>query len=263
MASLQHRWGPQVSGLGGACQSFWDGLKNMFKQPILPLQSGMGALLASPVVALLLSQLGWCGILVLDASFQAFIILAAGGLTVYAVMLSGWSSNSAYGFLGCWRTLALMLSYELCLGSALLGLGVMNCDTAKSFNFASLSVTHQAAAWPLGALFLIAAVAECKRLPFDLPEAEAELVAGFHVELSSLHFVLFFIAEYASMAVMSALASVFFFGGLQVITLTALICALILTRGCLPRYRYDQFMRLGWKAFLPLSLAFFSFYASV
>ena len=190
--------------------------------------------------------------------------MALSTLAVYGVMLAGWASNSKYAFLGCLRSVALMVSYELSLGSALLSLALFNDDGTgmKCLNFHSMVHTPQYALLPVCLTFLICILAETKRVPFDLPEAEAELVAGYNVEYSSLGFALFFIAEYANMAVMSAIASIYFLGGFGALKLTALFYAFVWTRGSLPRYRYDQFMRLGWKALLPLSLALFGFHAS-
>ena len=186
MASKQRRWGPQRSGLGGVLQPFWDGLKLGVKQPVSRV--GSGAFVASPVVAFVLSQVAWCGVFVLDAAFQALVIMALSSLAVYAVMLAGWSSHSKYAFLGCLRSVALMVSYELSLGAALLSVAICS----GSLNWATM--LHTEALYLLAALFLICAVAETKRVPFDLLEAETELVAGYHVEYSSLGFALFCMA---------------------------------------------------------------------
>jgi NADH:ubiquinone oxidoreductase subunit H len=267
MAAMQRRFGPQVSGLGGVLQPFWDGLKLGVKEPVLPDSSSSGAFAASPMICFVLSQVGWCGIFISDAAFQGLVLMAISSLSVYGILLAGWSSNSKYAFLGCLRSVALMVSYELSLGSALLSLGVLTTDPSgmKSLNFATMS-GDGTANWtllPLCLMFLIGILAETKRVPFDLPEAEAELVAGYNVEYSSLGFALFFIAEYANMAVMSAVASVYFLGGFSAWKLTLLFFGFVWTRGSLPRYRYDQFMRLGWKALLPLSLGLCVLYASV
>jgi NADH:ubiquinone oxidoreductase subunit H len=287
MASMQRRFGPHVSGFGGVLQPFWDGLKLGVKEPILPELSSAGAFSASPMISFVLSQVAWCGIFISDAAFQGLVIMAISSLSVYGIMLAGWASNSKYAFLGCLRSVALMVSYELSLGSALLSLGLFTSDNTgmKCLNFDSFvytggdevgrgenwllnlgALTHQSspqyALLPLCLIFLVCILAETKRVPFDLPEAEAELVAGYNVEYSSLGFALFFIAEYANMAVMSAVASIYFLGGFSAVKLMALFYAFVWTRGSLPRYRYDQFMRLGWKAFLPLSLALFGFHAS-
>jgi NADH:ubiquinone oxidoreductase subunit H len=189
--------------------------------------------------------------------------MALSSLGVYGVMLSGWASNSKYAFLGCLRSVALMVSYELGFGAALLSISLFLTDPTgmKSLNFGDASPYVQFALLPLFFIFLVCILAETKRVPFDLPEAEAELVAGYNVEYSSLGFALFFIAEYANMAVMSALASIYFLGGFSALKLTAIFFGFVWVRGTLPRYRYDQFMRLGWKSLLPLSLSLYSMYA--
>jgi NADH:ubiquinone oxidoreductase subunit H len=276
MASMQRRFGPHVSGFGGVLQPFWDGLKLGVKEPVLPDSSSSGAFFAAPMIAFVLAQVAWCAILVSDAAFGGLVVMAISSLSVYGIMLAGWASNSKYAFLGCLRSVALMVSYELSLGSALLSLALLTTDATgmKSLSFHTMtgsvasdydvlgSVGHRGMLLPLFLLFLICILAETKRVPFDLPEAEAELVAGYNVEYSSLGFALFFIAEYANMAVMSAVASIYFLGGFSAIKLTLLFFAFVWTRGSLPRYRYDQFMRLGWKALLPLSLALYVLYAS-
>lgn len=264
MASLQRRMGPQTSGFGGVLQPFWDGLKLAVKEPILPECSSSGAFSAAPMIAFILSQISWCGIFISDAAYQGLVLMALSSLAVYGVMLAGWASNSKYAFLGCLRSVALMVSYELGFGAALLSISLFLTDSTgmKSLNFFESSSYVQLALLPLAFIFFICTLAETKRVPFDLPEAEAELVAGFNVEYSSLGFALFFIAEYASMAVMAALTSIYFLGGFSAFKITAIVVAFIWIRGTLPRYRYDQFMRLGWKALLPLSLALFSVYAS-
>jgi NADH:ubiquinone oxidoreductase subunit H len=264
MASMQRRFGPHVSGIGGILQPIYDGLKLGVKEPILPESSASGAFSAAPMISFILSQISWGAIFISDASFQGLVLMALSSLAVYGVMLAGWASNSKYAFLGCLRSVALMVSYELSLGVALLSIGLFLTDSSgmKCLNFYDAPSSVQFALLPLCHIFLICILAETKRVPFDLPEAEAELVAGYNVEYSSLGFALFFIAEYANMAVMSAIASVYFLGGFSALKLTALFFAFVWTRGSLPRYRYDQFMRLGWKSYLPLTLAFFAINAS-
>lgn len=265
MASMQRRYGPNISGFGGVLQPFYDGLKLGVKEPILPDSSSAGAFAASPMISFVLSQVAWVGICISDASFQGLVLMAISSLAVYGVMLAGWASNSKYAFLGCLRSVALMVSYELSLGAALLSIGLFVSDSSgmKCLNFQEMPNTPQYAMLPLCLIFLICILAETKRVPFDLPEAEAELVAGYNVEYSSLGFALFFISEYANMAVMSAIASIYFLGGFGALQITALFFGFVWVRGTLPRYRYDTFMRLGWKAFLPLTLALFSLYAAV
>jgi NADH:ubiquinone oxidoreductase subunit H len=265
MASMQRRFGPHVSGIGGVLQPFWDGLKLGVKEPILPSLSAYGAFSAAPMISFIISQVSWCGIFISDASFQGLIIMALSSLAVYGVLLAGWASNSKYAFLGCLRSVALMVSYELSLGGALLSIGLFLTDSTgmKCLCFYDAPSSVQLALLPLCHIFLICILAETNRVPFDLPEAEAELVAGYNVEFSSLGFALFFIAEYANMAVMAALASIYFLGGFSALKITAIFFGFVWTRGTLPRYRYDQFMRLGWKALLPLTIAFFAVHASL
>jgi NADH:ubiquinone oxidoreductase subunit H len=264
MASMQRRFGPNVSGISGVLQPIYDGLKLGVKEPLLPESSAAGAFSSAPMISFVLSQISFGAIFISDASFQGLVLMALSSLAVYGVMLAGWASNSKYAFLGCLRSVALMVSYELSLGVALLSIGLFLTDSSgmKCLNFYDAPSSVQLALLPLCHIFLICILAETKRVPFDLPEAEAELVAGYNVEYSSLGFALFFIAEYANMAVMSAIASVYFLGGFSALKLTALFFAFVWTRGSLPRYRYDQFMRLGWKCYLPLTLAIFAVNAS-
>lgn len=267
MASLQRRIGPNVSGFAGVLQPFFDGLKLGVKEPVLPEASASGAFSAAPMISFVLSQISWCGIFISDAAFQGLVLMALSSLGVYGVLLAGWASNSKYAFLGCLRSVALMVSYELGFGAALLSISLFLTDSTgmKSLNFADAPNYVSFALLPLCLLFLVCILAETKRVPFDLPEAEAELVAGYNVEYSSLGFALFFIAEYANMAVMSALACIYFLGGFNVYTaalLVAIFFGFVWVRGTLPRYRYDQFMRTGWKSLLPLSLALYTLYAS-
>ena len=264
MASMQRRMGPQVSGLGGLLQAFWDGLKLGIKEPILPELSASGAFSAAPMIAFILSQISLSIIFICDSAFQGLILMALSSLAVYGVLLAGWASNSKYAFLGALRSVALMVSYELGFGAALLSICLFLTDSTgmKSLNFADAAPFVQAALLPLFVLFLVCILAESKRIPFDLPEAEAELVAGFNVEYSSLGFALFFIAEYCNLSILSAVASVYFLGGFSALKIILLLFGFVWIRGTLPRYRADSFMRLGWKALLPLSLSLFSFYAA-
>jgi NADH:ubiquinone oxidoreductase subunit H len=247
MASIQRRFGPNVSGFFGLLQCFYDGFKLGVKEPILPDSSASGAFTAAPMISFILSQLSFCALFLSDATFQGLVLMALSSLGVYGVMLSGWASNSKYAFLGCLRSVALMVSYELGFGAVLLSISLFLTDSSgmKSLNFADASPNIQFALLPLFFIFLICILAETKRVPFDLPEAEAELVAGFNVEYSALGFALFFIAEYANMAVMAALASIYFLGGFGSFKVTAIFFGFVWVRATLPRYRYDQFMRLG------------------
>lgn len=264
MASMQRRMGPQVAGFGGILQAFFDGLKLAVKEPILPELSASGAFSAAPMIAFILSQISFSILFISDSAYQGLILMALSSLAVYGVLLAGWASNSKYAFLGCLRSVALMVSYELGFGAVLLSICLFLTDSTgmKSLNFADASPFVQIALAPLFIIFLVCILAESKRIPFDLPEAEAELVAGYNVEYSSLGFALFFIAEYANLAVLSAIASIYFLGGFSALKIMTLFFGFVWVRGTLPRYRADQFMRIGWKTLLPLSLAIFSFYAA-
>lgn len=265
MAAMQRRYGPNVSGLGGVLQSIYDGLKLGVKEPVLPDTSMVGAFVIAPPLMLVLSVLCFCVFFCSDSTYQGLLIVALSGLSVYGVLLSGWSSNSKYAFLGSIRSVAQMISYELGFGACLLSLCLFFTDDTgmKSLNFIDcrFANTSFVVMLPIFFIFMICALGELKRTPFDLSEAEAELVAGYNVEYSSLGFALFFISEYANIGVMSALASIYFLGGFSPLKLTALFFFFVHVRGTLPRYRYDQFLRLGWKSLLPLSLSLYSVYA--
>nr|YP_009123596.1 NADH dehydrogenase subunit 1 [Dunaliella viridis]AJN90457.1 NADH dehydrogenase subunit 1 [Dunaliella viridis] len=264
MASMQRRMGPQTSGIGGLLQPFYDGLKLGIKEPILPELSASGAFSVAPMIAFILSQVSFSIIFISDSSYQGIILMALSSLAVYGVLLAGWASNSKYAFLGALRSVALMVSYELGFGAVLLSICLFLTDSTgmKSLNFADAPSFMQLALLPLLIIFLITILAESKRIPFDLPEAEAELVAGFNVEYSSLGFALFFIAEYANLTILSAIASIYFLGGFSALKIITLIFGFVWVRGTLPRYRADSFMQAGWKALLPLSLSLFGFYAA-
>jgi len=216
------------------------------------------------MIAFILSQVSFSIIFISDSSYQGIILMALSSLAVYGVLLAGWASNSKYALLGALRSVALMVSYELGFGAVLLSICLFLTDSTgmKSLNFADAPSFMQLALLPLLIIFLITILAESKRIPFDLPEAEAELVAGFNVEYSSLGFALFFVAEYANLTILSAIASIYFLGGFSALKIITLIFGFVWVRGTLPRYRADSFMRLGWKALLPLSLSLFGFYAA-
>lgn len=174
MASMQRRYGPNVSGVGGVLQPFYDAIKLGVKEPILPDSSSTGAFAASPMISFVLSQVAWVGICICDASFQGLVLMAISSLAVYGVMLAGWASNSKYAFLGCLRSVALMVSYELSLGAALLSVGLFTVDGTgmKCLNFYEMPNSPQYALLPLCLIFLVCILAETKRIPFDLPEAK-------------------------------------------------------------------------------------------
>lgn len=276
MGSMQRRVGPNVVGIYGILQPIADGVKLMLKEPVFPSHANRFLFFFAPYLTFFLSLLGWCaipfdwGVVVSDLNVGILYLFAISSLGVYGIILAGWSSNSKYAFLGSLRSAAQMVSYEVSIGLILIT--VLIC--VGSLNLSEI-VRAQSEMWfivplfPLFVLMYISCLAETNRAPFDLPEAEAELVAGYNVEYSSMTFALFFLAEYANMILMCSLCTVFFLGGWLPlfniplppaiwfgIKVSILLFGFIWVRASFPRYRYDQLMRLGWKVFLPLSLAF-------
>lgn len=280
MGSIQRRRGPNVIGFVGLLQPLADGLKLFAKETILPSNSNIYVFLLAPLLTFILSLIGWSviplseQILISDINLGILYLLTISALSVYGIIMAGWSSNSKYPFLGSLRSAAQMISYEISIGFIIVNI----CLCVGSFNLSSI-VLAQKNIWfifpllPMFILFYISMLAETNRHPFDLPEAEAELVSGYNVEYSAMTFALFFLGEYANMLLMSTFSSILFLGGwlppLNIfllnwipgsfwLSLKILLGAVffILTRAALPRYRYDQLMYIGWKSFLPLSLGY-------
>ena len=287
MGSIQRRRGPNVIGFLGLLQPLADGLKLFVKETIVPSNSNVFIFFLAPVLTFILSLIGWSviplsyKIVVSDLNLGILYLLAVSSLSVYGIVMAGWSSNSKYPFLGALRSAAQMISYEVSIGFIIVNI----CVCAGSFNLSSI-VENQAGIWyviplfPMFVLFYVSMLAETNRHPFDLPEAEAELVSGYNVEYSAMTFALFFLGEYANMLLMSALSSILFLGGWLPlyniyifnllpgsfwlsIKIVLGVTFFILTRAALPRYRYDQLMGIGWKSFLPISISYLLFTVSV
>ncbi len=279
IASMQLRVGPNMVGPFGLLQPFADGLKLFVKETIIPSGANPIAFIAAPIVTFVLSLVAWAvipfgeGIVLADINVGILYLFAISSLGVYGLIIAGWASNSKYAFLGALRSAAQMVSYEVSIGFVIIT--VLLC--VGSLNLSDI-VLAQKRVWfvlpllPMFVIFFISALAETNRTPFDLPEGESEIVAGYFVEYSSMAFALFYLGEYGVMILMSAMTSILFLGGwlppAEVAPFTwvpgpvwfALKISLCLfvflwVRATLPRYRYDQLMRIGWKVFLPLSLA--------
>jgi NADH-quinone oxidoreductase subunit H len=278
LAAMQLRKGPNVVGPFGLMQPFADALKMMMKETIIPSGANRLLFLMAPMLTFALAMLAWAVIPVsegwaaADINVGILYLFAISSLGVYGIVIAGWASNSKYAFLGAMRSAAQMVSYEVSMGfvlvSVLLCVGSLNLSDVVR---AQRTIWFCIPLFPMFIVFFISALAETNRSPFDLPEGESEIVAGFFVEYSSMSFALFFLGEYANMVLMSAMTTILFLGGWLapfgvapftwipgVIWFILKICFVLFffiwVRATFPRYRYDQLMRLGWKVFLPLSL---------
>ncbi len=279
-AAVQMRRGPNVVGPFGLLQSVADALKYVVKEIVVPAGADRPVFFLAPIVSFVLAILAWAvipfdsGWVLADINVAILFVFAASSLEVYGVIMGGWASNSKYPFLGSLRSAAQMISYEVSLGLIIIGIII----STGSMSFSSIVAAQDGDLgllnwyfiphFPMVFLFLISALAETNRPPFDLPEAESELVAGFMVEYSSTPYLLFMAGEYIAIFLMCALMSLLFFGGWlspipgladgwwwMVAKMWVFFFVFAMVKAIVPRYRYDQLMRIGWKVFLPLSLA--------
>ena len=279
IGATQLRRGPNVVGPFGLLQPIADGLKLFAKEIIIPSGGNRGVFIAAPCVTFTLALVAWAvipfdqGFVLSDINVGILYLFAISSLGVYGVLMAGWASNSRYAFLGGLRSAAQMVSYEVSMGFVIVTVLLLS----GSLNLSAI-VNAQKDLWfvvplfPMAVIFFVSTLAETNRHPFDLPEAEAELVAGFNVEYSGMPFALFFLGEYANMILMAAMTSILFLGGwlppmdIEIFTwipgpiwfafkIAFVIFLFLWVRATFPRYRYDQLMRLGWKIFLPISLA--------
>ncbi|MDA0702590.1 MAG: NADH-quinone oxidoreductase subunit NuoH [Proteobacteria bacterium] len=278
IAAMQLRMGPNVVGPFGLLQPIADGLKLLMKETIIPSGANRVVFILAPMVTFSLSLVAWAvipfddGWVLADINVGILYLFAISSLGVYGIIMAGWASNSKYAFLGALRSAAQMVSYEVAIGFVIIT--VLLC--VGSLNLSDI-VMAQKGLWfciplfPMFVVFFVSALAETNRAPFDLPEAEAELVAGYNVEYSAMTFALFFLGEYANMILMSAMTALLFLGGwlppLDIapfnwipgpiwfgLKIAFVLFCFLWVRATFPRYRYDQLMRLGWKVFLPFSL---------
>ena len=287
IAAMQLRKGPNVVGPFGLLQPFADGLKLMMKETVLPSGANKVVFLVAPVLTFTLALVAWAvipfgdGIVLANINVGILYLFAISSLGVYGIIMAGWASNSRYAFLGALRSAAQMVSYEVSIGfiiiTVLLLVGSLNLSDIVR---AQQTVWFAVPLFPMFVIFFVSGLAETSLTPFDLPEAEAELVTGYNVEYSAMIFALFYLGEYANIILMSAMVTILFLGGWLppfgvapftwvpgpiwfAAKIAFVLFVFLWVRATYPRYRYDQLMRLGWKVFLPTSLAFVVLVAAV
>ena len=280
IAAMHLRRGPNVVGPYGLLQPIADGLKLFLKETIIPTGANKGVFILAPMLTFSLALIAWAvipvgdGLVIANINVGILYLFAISSLGVYGVLMAGWASNSKYAFLGSLRSAAQMVSYEVSMGFIIITVLVV----AGSLNLSDIVMAQKNTMWfviplfPMAVIFFISTLAETNRHPFDLPEAEAELVSGYNVEYSAMTFALFFLGEYANMILMTGMTTILFLGGWLppfdvapfnwvpgpiwfAAKMSFLLFIFLWVRATFPRYRYDQLMRLGWKVFLPISLA--------
>lgn len=280
IAAMHLRRGPNVVGPYGLFQPLADGLKLFLKETIIPTGANKGVFLIAPMLTFSLALVAWAvipvgdGLVIANINVGILYLFAISSMGVYGILMAGWSSNSKYAFLGGLRSAAQMVSYEVSMGFIIITVLLL----AGSLNLSEIVRAQKETVWfvipllPVAVIFFISTLAETNRHPFDMPEAEAELVSGYNVEYSAMTFALFFLGEYANMILMAGMTTILFLGGWLPIMdvapfnwipgpiwfalkMSFVLFIFLWVRATFPRYRYDQLMRLGWKVFLPISLA--------